>query len=240
MTQFLQNTIESPCQWNLFPNDILPQFTDIEHHEPQDIEKASMQTISEELSARGIVVPEEVRPLVYRVIHASADFDFAENLVFSEHAMTRAKKILLQKPVIITDTNMALAGINKNACARFGAEVRCFMADPDIVEAGKKSGLTRAACSVDKMVSLYASSSRPLIFVCGNAPTALIRLRQLYDAHIFTPDLVIGVPVGFVNVVQAKELIMQTDLPYVISRGRKGGSTIAAAIVNALFYCTNI
>ena len=89
MTQFQQNTIESPCQWNLFQNDILPQFTDIEHHEPQDIEKASMQTISEELSARGIVVPEEVRPLVYRVIHASADFDFAENLVFSEYAMTR-------------------------------------------------------------------------------------------------------------------------------------------------------
>ena len=148
--------------------------------------------------------------------------------------MEIAAKILLQKPVIVTDTNMALAGINKTACARLGIETHCFMADEDVREASKQSGLTRAACSVDKMAHLFGNSSRPVIFACGNAPTALVRVRQLHDARLFSPALVIGVPVGFVNVVAAKELILQSEIPHIVARGRKGGSTIAAAIMNAL------
>ena len=231
----------------MFPASDLPAFTSIEHHAPQDIEAASMETIAAELSARGIAVESEVRPLVFRAIHASADFDYAENLVFSENVMAVAKTILLQKPVIVSDTNMALAGISKSACERLGIEKYCFMADDDVVEASRNSHLTRAACSVDKAANLFGAKGAggdrallpPLIYACGNAPTALVRLRQLHDAGIFSPALILALPVGFVNVVAAKELILQSDIPHIVMRGRKGGSSIAAAVMNALLYCVN-
>ncbi len=227
---------------SLYSENFLPHFASIEHHAPEDIEASSMKTIAAELSAKGLSVPEEIRPIVFRAIHASADFDYAENLVFSEGLLPLAYDLLLQKPVIVTDTNMALAGINKAACAGLGIESHCFMADEDVAAASRKSGLTRAVCSVDKTARLFGAESgksllRPVIFACGNAPTALVRLRQLHDAGIFSPALVIGLPVGFVNVVAAKELILQSHIPHIVMRGRKGGSTIAAAILNALLYC---
>lgn len=225
---------------HLFSEESLPQFSSIEHHEPHEIEAESMRTIAAELSARGIVIPPEKQPVVYRAIHASADFDYAENLVFSPDAVEIAHHLLTQKPVIVTDTNMALSGISKSACARLGIAAHCFMADDDVVAASKQCGLTRAACSVDKMARLFADGqgqcARSVIFACGNAPTALVRIRQLRDAQFFSPAFVIGVPVGFVNVVAAKELIVQSDIPHIVARGRKGGSTIAAAVVNALLY----
>ena len=136
---------------------------------------------------------------------------------------------------IVTDTQMAKAGINKRALARYGGEVFCFMSDEDVAAQAKENGTTRATASMDKAASL----KRPLIFAIGNAPTALVRLYELIEEGKIRPELIIGVPVGFVNVVQSKELIMQTDVPYIVARGRKGGSNIAACIVNALLYKIN-
>lgn len=243
MVEPVETTLYTDTMLQLFSEKALPQFSSIERHAPADIEAASMRTISSELSARGISVPEELKSVVYRAIHASADFDYAENLVFSPDVVPLAKKLLSQKPVIVTDTNMALAGISKAVCARLEIETHCFMADEDVCAASKESGLTRAVCSVDKMARLFGGADgkgknpfHPVIFVCGNAPTALVRVRQLHDAGLFSPALVVGVPVGFANVVSAKELILQSDIPHIVAKGRKGGSTIAAAIVNALLY----
>ncbi|MDE6736235.1 MAG: precorrin-8X methylmutase, partial [Treponemataceae bacterium] len=190
--------------------------------------------IADELTARGIVVPPERQAVVFRAIHASADFDYAESLVFSPGALDVARDVLSRRPVIVTDTNMARAGISAASCARLGVETCCFMADDDVAAASQRSGLTRAACAVDKAARLFAACGRPVLFACGNAPTALVRLRQLHDAGFFSPAFVVGVPVGFVNVTAAKELILNSDLPHIVARGRKGGSSVAAAIVNAL------
>ena len=126
---------------------------------------------------------------------------------------------------------MAYSGINKKSAAKFGCEVKCFMSDEDVAAEAKKQGVTRARISMDK----GASFGDNVIFAIGNAPTALIRLRELIDEG-YRPKLIIGVPVGFVNVVVSKELIMETDIPCIIARGRKGGSNVAACIVNALLY----
>lgn len=127
---------------------------------------------------------------------------------------------------------MAKAGINKKALAKYGGEVFCFMSDEDVAENAKKLGCTRATASMDKA----AAMGKPLIFAVGNAPTALVRLYELIQEKKISPYLIIGVPVGFVNVVQSKEMIMETQVPYIVARGRKGGSNIAACICNALLY----
>ena len=127
---------------------------------------------------------------------------------------------------------MAKAGINKKALARYGGEVFCFMSDEDVAKIAKENGTTRATASMDKA----AKMNRKLIFAVGNAPTALVRLYELIENGELSPELIIGVPVGFVNVVQSKELIMDAGVPYIVARGRKGGSNIAACIVNALLY----
>lgn len=217
----------------------LPQYAVITRHEPQQIEAESMRIIAAELTARGIVVPLERQAVVYRAIHASADFDYAESLAFSDGAVSTALALLRsQQPIIVTDTKMAQSGISRAACEALGIAVHCFMADDDVACASKRSALTRAACSVDKAVRLFgaATARRPLIFAIGNAPTALVRIRQLYDAGLASPAFVVGVPVGFVNVVAAKELLLQSPIPHIVARGRKGGSTLSAAIVNALLY----
>ncbi|MBQ5337148.1 MAG: precorrin-8X methylmutase, partial [Oscillospiraceae bacterium] len=167
-----------------------------------------------------------------RVIHTTADFDYLDNLYFSEGVMNTAMKAIEKKAVFVTDTNMAKSGINKAALARHGCSCECYMADPDIAETAKEKGTTRAAASVDKASQL----DRPVIFAAGNAPTALVRLTELIRSGVFIPELVIGVPVGFVNVVQSKEMIIDTGVPCIVSRGRKGGSNVAAAICNALLY----
>ena len=202
----------------------------IEYVLPQDIERRSFEIIAQELGER--TIPDEQRPIVMRCIHTSADFDYCDNLYFSPDAVQTAHDAIRQGVLFVTDTNMALAGINKPALARHGCEAVCFMADPDIAEAAKRNGSTRATASVDKAASL----GRPVIYVCGNAPTALLRLEEHIRQGSFRPALVIGVPVGFVNVVQSKERIIQTGIPCIVARGRKGGSNIAAAICNALLY----
>lgn len=197
--------------------------------DPMEIEKRSMEIIESGLP-KGI--PEENKAVVKRVIHCTADFDYAENLAFSKDAVQKAVSALKEGCDIITDTQMALAGINKAAVSKLGCRIHCFMSDPDVAEKAKELGCTRAAISMEKAKDL----DRPLIFVIGNAPTALLKLREFIDAGEIAPLLVIGVPVGFVNVVESKNAIMETNVPYIISKGRKGGSNVAAAIVNALMY----
>ena len=170
--------------------------------------------------------------MVKRCIHTSADFDYGENLVFSPGAVEIALKALRNGVTIVTDTSMAAAGINKRSAAALGVEVRCFIADPDVAEEAKGRGITRSAVCMERAAAL----GRPVIAAVGNAPTALMRIKELADEGRFRPELVIGVPVGFVNVVEAKEMILGTDIPHIVARGRKGGSNIAAAIVNALLY----
>ena len=208
----------------------------IEHVLPGDIEKRSMEIIGEELAARGITLDPEQDPVIRRAIHTSADFDYAETLTFSEGAVGKARDLIRAGARIVTDTNMALTGINKKRLAAFGGEVRCYMADEDVAREAKERGITRASVSMEHAAADILASGRKTIFAVGNAPTALITLRNMYDEGKFTPDFIIGVPVGFVNVVEAKELILETDIPHIVNRGRKGGSNVAAAIVNALVY----
>lgn len=200
------------------------------HMKPADIEKRSFAIITEELGGR--TFPEGVAEVVKRVIHTSADFDYADNLCFSPDAVEQAKAALEAGATIVTDTNMALAGISKPTLAKLGGKAVCLMADEDVAREAKERGVTRATVSMEHAAKLDG----PLIFVIGNAPTALIRLHELIEAGAVSPALVIGVPVGFVNVVESKELFLGGDTPYIIARGRKGGSNVAAAIVNALLY----
>ncbi len=197
--------------------------------DPNEIEKRSMEIIESELKTE---IPEENKAVVKRVIHATADFDYAENMAFSDGAVAKALEALREGCDIVTDTQMARSGINKTAAGKLGCEIHCFMSDPDVAEKAKERGSTRAVVSMEKAAEL----ERPLVFVIGNAPTALLRLRELIDEGKVSPKLVIGVPVGFVNIIESKESIMEAGVPYIVAKGRKGGSTVAAAIVNALMY----
>ena len=203
---------------------------ELENVKPMEIESRSFEMITEELGDTPLVPGTEL--IVKRCIHTSADFDYAENLCFSEQAVEKAIAAIKNGACIVTDTQMAKAGINKKALARYGGEVYCFMSDEDVAKTAKENGTTRATASMDKAAQL----KKPLIFAIGNAPTALVRLYELIEEGKLNPELIIGVPVGFVNVVQSKELIMQADVPYIVAKGRKGGSNIAACICNALLY----
>lgn len=202
---------------------------ELENILPADIEKRSMEIIGSELPHP---VPPEHEAVVKRVIHTTADFDYLDNLVFSPGACAKGIEALGAGAAIVTDTNMAFSGVNKAACRKLGVEVRCFMADEDVAEAARKNGTTRAAASMEKAAAMEG----PVIFAIGNAPTALIRIWELMEAGELSPALIIGVPVGFVNVVQSKELILAANTPHIVARGRKGGSNVAAAICNALLY----
>lgn len=199
---------------------------------PSEIEKRSFEIITKELEAMGKAIPDEEAPVTKRVIHTSADFDYADTLTYSENAIKIAREMIKKGAHIVTDTNMAMAGINKKRLATYGGEVHCFMADESVAKVAKERGVTRATVSMERAAELNV----PIIFAIGNAPTALISLYEMMEKGIYRPEFVIGVPVGFVNVVAAKELFLQSDVPYIINRGRKGGSNIAAAIVNALVY----
>ena len=199
---------------------------------PSEIEKRSFEIIGAELAQMGKTIPKEQEPVTKRVIHASADFEYADTMCYSIDAIETAHNLIKNGAHIVTDTNMALSGINKKRLAEYGGEVHCFMADDDVaLEAGMRK-VTRATVSMERAAAL----SVPTIFAIGNAPTALISLYEMMEKGIYTPDFVIGVPVGFVNVVAAKELFLNSEVPYIINKGRKGGSNIAAAIVNALIY----
>ena len=208
----------------------------IEHILPGEIEKRSFEIISEELAERGICLPEDRDLIIRRAIHTTADFEYAETLVFSDDAVMKAHELLAGGCDIVTDTNMALAGISKAAAGRLGCKCMCLMAEPDIAEEAKRRGITRASVSMEHAARTAAQGGRKTLFAVGNAPTALITLREMIDNGGYRPDFIIGVPVGFVNVEAAKELIIETDVPHIVNRGRKGGSNVAAAIVNALMY----
>lgn len=198
--------------------------------QPTEIEKQSFAIITKELGNR--TFPQGQDEIIKRVIHTTADFDYADNLYFSPNAIASARQALAQGATIVTDTHMAMAGINKSALEKLGATITCFMSEPEVATQAKQRGVTRAIVSME-----YASRLKePLIFVIGNAPTALIRLHELIADGSCKPALVIGVPVGFVNVIESKELFLDEQVPCIIARGRKGGSNVAAAIINALQY----
>lgn len=203
---------------------------ELENVRPRDIERRSFEIITEELGNRKLDADKEL--IIKRCIHTSADFDYADNLCFSEGVVEKAMEAIKNGACIVTDTQMGRSGINKKALAKYGGEVYCFMSDEDVAKTAKENGTTRATASMDKA----ATMNKPMIFAIGNAPTALVRLYELIQEGMIHPALIIGVPVGFVNVVQSKKLIMETDVPYIVARGRKGGSNIAACICNALLY----
>ena len=202
----------------------------IEFVKPMDIENRSFAIITELLGDTPL--DPENAPVIKRVIHTTADFDYAQSLVFSPHAVEKGIQALKAGCDIVTDTQMAKAGINKTALGKLGGQVHCFMADEDVAQEAKARGITRAAVCMERAAKL----EKPCIFAIGNAPTALIALKELMDGGKLDPALIIGVPVGFVNVVESKELILGTNVPHIVARGRKGGSNVAAAICNALLY----
>ena len=225
----------------------------IEIVSPADIELRSFEIIEDSLKAQGISVPlccdgagraetdEHMlvlhRSIIYRCIHTTADLEYASTLRFSDGAVDIIFKLLKSGADIVTDTNMALTGINKKKLAELGGRAYCFMADEDVAREAKERGLTRAYVAMEHACSLHnANPIKPLIYAIGNAPTALISLHNLFVQDSYRPDFIIGVPVGFVNVVASKELIMGTDIPYIINTGNKGGSPVAAAIINAVLY----
>ena len=204
---------------------------------PAEIERESMAIIERELKARGLVLPEGTKALVKRVIHTTADFDYAENLRFTPDAdsFSRLAQTVLRGGTIITDSNMALAGISRPAMQKLDCSAFCFMAEPAIAQAARERGITRAAASMEHAMTIFPDA----VYAIGNAPTALLRLTDAIEQGL-RPALVIGVPVGFVNVVESKERALavcaEYGVPAVIAAGRKGGSTVAAAICNALLY----
>lgn len=202
----------------------------IEIIKPQDIEKRSFEIITDLLGERSF--PERHEPIIKRVIHTTADFDYADSLKIRKDAVERALEAIKGGCHVVTDTKMAAAGINKKSLGCFGGQVVCHMDDDRLAAEAASLGVTRAALCMEKA----AADPRNRIFAIGNAPTALLRLCELIDAGVVEPALVIGVPVGFVNVVESKELLKQRDVPHIIAEGRKGGSNVAAAIVNALLY----
>lgn len=202
----------------------------IEIVKPMEIEKRSMEIITAELNGRTWKEPEF--SIIKRCIHTSADFDYADNVCFSENAAELGVEALRAGAHIVTDTRMAASGINKKKLAEYGGQVHCFMDAEDVAKEAQERGITRATVCMERGADLKV----PVIFAIGNAPTALIRLYELIQEEKVRPALIIGAPVGFVNVVEAKELIMTAGVPYIVPRGRKGGSNIAATICNALLY----
>ncbi len=206
-----------------------------QHHLPADIERTSMGIITAELADRGLEIPPENAAVVKRVIHTTADFDYAENLRFTPGAVAAGVAAVRGGATIITDTNMALAGITKPGLARLGGQALCFMADPTVAAAAKEAGTTRAVAAMHKAAREYPGA----VLAVGNAPTALLTITEEIENGL-RPALVIGVPVGFVNVVESKERLLaaclQYGVPAIVAMGRKGGSNVAAAICNALLY----
>ena len=203
--------------------------TQLDKVAPMEIEQRSFEIITSELPHP---IDESLAPIIKRVIHTTTDFEYADSLCFSEGVLEKALDAIKNGATIVTDTTMAMSGINKRMLAKHGGKVCCFIADEDVAAAAKANGTTRSTESMEKAASIEG----PVIFAIGNAPTALIALHDMIREKRISPALVIGVPVGFVNVVQSKELIMETDVPYIVARGRKGGSNVAAAICNALIY----
>ena len=203
----------------------------LEYINPNEIEKRSFEIIKNELKQP---LDPILAPVIMRVIHTTADFEYVDSLTFSDGVIEKATELLRQGATIISDTNMVKSGVDKKRLNAFGGDIHCFMSDDDVIETARKNNTTRARAAVDKAVSM----NKPLIFAIGNAPTALIRICELKEKGAFLPELVIGVPVGFVNVAESKEMLIRSGIPYITAKGRKGGSNVAAAICNALLRIT--
>lgn len=208
----------------------------VQHTLPADIERTSMGIITGELARMGLDIPEEHAPVVRRVIHTTADFDYARNLQFTPGAVQQGVKALQSGVPLVTDTNMALAGVSKPALSALGSCAYCYMADPLVAEAAVQAGTTRAVAAMRHAANTCSGA----VFAVGNAPTALLALCDLMEEEQLRPALVIGVPVGFVNVVESKQRLFEVctahGVPCIVAMGRKGGSNVAAAICNALLY----
>ena len=206
---------------------------DVTYKLPSDIERESMRIIGEELARQGIALPSETEAVVKRVIHTTADFDYAHNLCFTDGAVEQAAEAFRSGAAVVTDTNMAKSGVSRAALSKLGGAVHCYMADPDVAREAKAQATTRAAVCMEKAAREHPGA----VLAVGNAPTALLKICELIEGGL-RPALVVGVPVGFVNVVEAKELFwelaQERNIPCIIARGRKGGSNVAAAIINAL------
>lgn len=195
---------------------------------PQEIEALSFQIIEKEAGNHGL---DEIHwPVVRRMIHTSADFEYLKTVRFGNHAVEKGMAAIARGCRIFTDTNMARVGIRRQEITRFGGTVACLMAEPAVADLAAKKNTTRALAAVD----LAADQMNGGIYVVGNAPTALLRLIELIGADRTAPALVIGLPVGFVNAAESKEALMALQIPYITNTGRKGGSNVAAAVVNAL------
>lgn len=196
--------------------------------DPGKIESLSFKIIEEEAGEHGLAA--EQWAIVRRLIHTTADFDFIKQTRFHHHALKAGIDAISNGAVIVTDTRMAQAGITKTHLAPFGSEVHCFINDTEVITAAKAENITRAAAAVSRAKEFLEGG----IAVIGNAPTALIETVRLFQQGEVRPALVVGMVVGFVNAAEAKELLMDSGLVYITVAGRKGGSAVAAATVNAL------
>ncbi len=199
---------------------------------PMGIEVRSMEIIEEELGEKIHDIPDKMRALVKRVIHTTADFDYADLIEYSDDFIEKMKEALINRSPVITDTTMAISGINKRVLTELGVEYHCFISDPEVVELAKKEKITRSMAAVRIATQRFQSP----IFVIGNAPTSIFQLKELIDNNLCQVACIVGVPVGFVGAEESKELAKELGIPYIITRGRKGGSTVAAAIMNAILY----
>ena len=194
---------------------------------PEEIEAESFRIIDAEAGAHGF--NELQWPVVRRMIHTTADFELVRTACFSPGVVKRALAALRGGVRILCDTNMVLAGVNKARLSQLGGSIACHVADPGVAAAAKVAGLTRSTLALRKGVAEGCT-----VFLIGNAPTALFELLRLTEAGGVKPDLVVGVPVGFVGAAESKEALLASELPFITIRGRKGGSALAAAILNAL------
>ena len=204
----------------------------LEKLKPGDIEAKSFQLIGEELSRMGIMLDPRHEHIIKRCIHTSADMDFATNMKFSDDAVPKIKEAIKNGCYIITDTKIVQSGIDKARLDVFGSSVLCFVGSQDVVQESKMEGVTKAYISMRKAKVL----DKPVVFAIGNSPTAIQSILEMNALGEFSPVAVIGTPAGFVNVEGSKENLIESGIPYIVSRGRKGGNDIASAIVNAIQY----
>lgn len=212
-------------------------------YSPSQIEQRSFEIITSELESKEVVIngnipvsslPDSASYLavIKRCIHTTADFDYSKTMYFSRDAISILKGLIKAGATLVTDTNMALAGINKRKLSTHGCSLYCFMSDEEVAKKASEAKTTRAHVSMEHAMGLDG----PVIFVIGNAPTALMTLCGAFDEGEYEPAFIIGVPVGFVNVTASKERLIDTGIPCIVNKGRKGGSNVAAAIVNAVLY----
>jgi len=187
------------------------------------------------LEKRELKFDKREKQIITRIIHTTADFGFANNTIISNGAIDEGIRAIKRGVGIVTDTRMAQVGIRKRDLIKYGSEINCFISDERVYKIAKERGITRSMAAME----LASQDPKNGIFVFGNAPTALFRLMELFEEGKVNPSLVIGVPIGFVGAAQAKERLAVLPVPYITIKGRKGGSNIAVAIMNALILLAN-